>query len=162
MNNLIIENAKIMFKNFSGKPSQFNKEGSRNFCVVIPDIDLDRVRAEGWNVRTLGPKGDDESGVNYIQVAVAFNNYPPKAYMVSNHRKTVTLLDESTIGNLDFADIASVDLNIRPYNWSVNGNEGIKAYLHTGYFVLDEDVFADKYRTEEEEEEEEDDYLPYN
>ena len=32
-----INNAKIIFKNFSGKPGVYNKEGDRNFCLLLPD-----------------------------------------------------------------------------------------------------------------------------
>ena len=35
MENIIVENAKIAFKNFSGKEGQFNPEGKRNFCLIL-------------------------------------------------------------------------------------------------------------------------------
>ena len=34
-NNIVIENARIGFRNFSGKEGQFNPAGRRNFCVFI-------------------------------------------------------------------------------------------------------------------------------
>lgn len=148
IDNLVFENAQIMFRNFSGRETKFNKTGNRNFCVIIPDHDIaQKLLDDQWNVKVLAPRDEDEKPKYYLQISVGYNYNPPKVYMHSG--KNVTELDEDTIGELDYAEIRSVDLSVRPYQWEVNGKNGVKGYLKTMHIVVEEDEFADKYAEED-------------
>lgn len=145
--NITFMDAQILFKNFAGEERKFNPEGKRNFCLVIDDeVQAQQMFEEGWNVRILPPRTDDEVAKHYIPVAVSYRNndsFPVCVYIVDGNQRT--LLNEDTIGRLDHADIASVDLTIRPRYWDDNGQTKIKAYLKTMYVTLNVDELDQRY-----------------
>lgn len=145
--NITFMDAQILFKNFAGEERKFNPAGNRNFCLVIEDeVQAQQMFEEGWNVRILPPRTDDEVAKHYIPVAVSYRNndsFPVCVYIVDGNQRT--LLNEDTIGRLDHADIATVDLTIRPRYWDDNGQTKIKAYLKTMYVTLNVDELDQRY-----------------
>lgn len=142
--NISIENARIAFRNFSGKEGMFNPAGRRNFCVFLDDDVAKELEKDGWNVHWLEPRNPEEDKQAYLQVTISFAKIPPKVIVITSKNKTV--LEEDSINILDWAEIENVDLIIRPYNWEVSGKKGIKAYVKSMYVTIVEDEFEAKYR----------------
>lgn len=146
---VIIENARLIFKNFAGNATPFNREGARNFCVILEDQDVvDAMIEDGWNIKFLKARDEDDQDTAYVQVTVNFKNVPPEVYSIierRNGQKKKTQLNEDTIDSLDEVYITNVDLMLRPYHWSVQGKDGVKAYLKKMYVTIDPDILADKY-----------------
>lgn len=169
---LQIDEARITHKNFSGEASKFNREGDRNFSLIIPnqevvlhdgelipearyDEELDVYVAtltdvlinKGWNVKIKPPREEDDEPFMYLPIKVKFNDRGPAIYLRSG--KAMTKLNEDTISCLDDVDILNVDLDVRPYDWEVNGKAGRTAYLQSICVTQKIDRFAARYAEEE-------------
>ena len=143
-NKLAIDNARIIFKNFTGKDDKFGREGDRSFSIVIEDdACAEQLANDGWNVKPLTPRDPDEKVNHFIKVKISFKVRPPKIWLLTNHKRT--LLDEDTIATLQYARIENADVVVSPWRWEVNGKTGIAAYLETLYVKIEDDPFADKY-----------------
>jgi hypothetical protein len=142
--NITIENARIGFRNFTGKESQFNRAGSRNFCIFLESELAKILGSDGWNVKFLQPRDPDEERQAYLPVEVKYMRYPPKITLITGTGRQ--FLDEDTVNILDWAEFESVDLIIRPYNWELDDKHGVKAYLKTMYVTIVEDELAKKYQ----------------
>lgn len=145
---LIIEDGHVLYKNFSGNESQFNRAGDRNFCVFIDDPEAaEKLNELGWNVKIRQPRDEGDTVSHYIKVHVSYKFTGPKVYRHIGNSKNAPTFEcyEDTVGELDKDNILSADLVIAPSRWSVNGKEGISGYLSTMHAIVESDPFYDKY-----------------
>jgi hypothetical protein len=147
---LMIDDAVITHKNFSGRGDKYNREGDRNFSLVITsqevaDALLNDVNEHGvgWNVKIKPPRDEDAAPFMFLPVKVKFNDRGPKVYLITGNRKNE--LDEDSVGILDDVDIESVDLDIRPYDGIMSGKPFRSAYLQGIHVVQKIDRFAARY-----------------
>jgi hypothetical protein len=143
---VVMEGVRIVFRNFAGKEGQYNRQGDRNFAVLLDDTVANAMAEDGWNIKWLKPREDaeeDETDQAYLQVSVNYKGRPPTVALITSRGRTN--LDEDTIDMLDWADITNVDLIVRPYSWEVQGKTGIKAYLKSMFVTIEEDVLERKY-----------------
>lgn len=151
---LQINNARITFRNFRGEGGMYNKEGDRNFALLIPDMELAEQLQEdknrygaGWNVKIKAPREDGDSPFIYLPIRVKFNDRGPKIYLESAGRKRE--LTEETVEMLDYIDILSVDMDIRPYDDEMNGRPFRSAYLQALWVVQDTNRFDERFEEDE-------------
>lgn len=138
---LQIDDARIIHRNFEGRGDKYNREGDRNFSLVIPDKELaDRLIDEGWNIKIKAPRDEDEMPFMFMPVKIKFNDRGPKVYL--NVGGKIVQLDEESVECIDNIDIRTVNLDIRPYDWEMNGKAGRTAYLQSMEVVQEIDRFA--------------------
>ena len=149
-----IDDARICFRNFKGAGSKYNREGDRNFAIVIPSQDIaDALMQDvneyevGWNVHVKPPKEEGDTPFMYLPVKIKFNGRGPAIYICSG--RGTYKMDESEVGQLDEIDIDHVDLDIRPYDDVVNGKPFRAAYLQSIRITQHVDRFAKDYEERE-------------
>lgn len=146
--NVLVENARFIFQtNFEGRKGKFNKEGDRNFNVVIPDEQAKAMAADGWNIKWTKPneeRPDEFPQEAYLPVDVRFDYKP--AHIVLLQDGVRTNINEITAKMLDEEEFERIDLTIRPYLWSQDdGSSGVKAYLKTMYAIVPSDPVVAMY-----------------
>jgi hypothetical protein len=144
-NTVIMEGVRIIFRNFAGKEGQYNREGDRNFAVLLDDKIANDMAEDNWNVKWLQPRNEEEGETPqaYLPISVNFKGRPPRIVLITSRGRTN--LDEDQVETLDWVDILNVDLIVRPYAWEVNGKSGVKAYLQSIYVTIEEDPLEIKY-----------------
>lgn len=139
-----IENATVRFRNFSGRETEFNPKGRRNFAVFLDPDTANVLADDGWNIKWKKAREEGDPDIPYLQVSVRYDNdRPPQVYRVTG--KNMTLETEDTVGDLDYAEIENADLIITPSVWTVGKKTGIKAYLSKAWFTIQGSRFDDKY-----------------
>ena len=98
--------------------------------MVIPDEDLAmRLKDEGWNVKIKDPRDEGDSPFMYLPVKIKFDDRGPIFHLRTGRNQIK--LDEESISCLDRIDILAADMDLRPYDWDVNGKTGRTAYLQS-------------------------------
>jgi uncharacterized protein (DUF58 family) len=145
---VLLEDCRIRFRNFSGLEGKFNAAGQRNFNVLLEDDVAQAMLADGWNVKWLQPKEEDDQPQAILKVKVKYpgagsKGRPPNIVLITQRGKTP--LDEGMVNILDWADIIHVDLIVRPSEYDVGGRQGISAYVKSLYVTIQEDALEQKY-----------------
>ena len=145
--NIFMENlpgSALKFRNFTGAEQKYNPKGSRTFNIEIDDINFaERLDKDGWNIKWDTKEHDNgEHYLPTLPVQVKFGDYPPRIMMEQAGNKV--WLNEDTVGDLDNMEILEVKaIEIRPYNYDVNGKTGVKAYLSKLRVEVARDMFCD-------------------
>lgn len=155
---VLMEGVRMIFRNFKGKQTEYNRDGVRNFGVILPEDVAEAMANDGWNVKRLRPSDEEreqgiEQGPPWLPIEAAYDKgRPPKIVLVTSRGKTI--LDDDTVAELDGIDVAiddqtglpKIDLIVNPSFWkNPKGETGVKAYLKSMYVTADEDELDLKY-----------------
>lgn len=146
---LKLENIRPMWRNFAGEKRLYNESGKRIFSIPLDEPLALELREIGWNIRDNSKKVKEDPNkelLYHLDVTVKMDGKrPPRIFMITKSQNRRTQLDEDTLVLLDYAEFDLVDVIIRPFNWDVQGKQGVAAYLKTGFFTIHEDDLEKKY-----------------
>lgn len=152
MNNVVIENAHMgpaSFRNFSGRETQFNRKGDRNFVLFLDNDKAREMESAGWPVRWKPDRYNEGEQRAQMKVNVKYTARdgrkvtPPKIVVCSSKGKVP--YDEEMVGMIDAMEIEKCDLILSPYSYTTAQGSGTSAYLKTMYITLAEDELDAKY-----------------
>ena len=156
----IFKNVKIIWKNFSGTPNDFNQPigtdthgnpiGKRYFNIVLTEEMAEELRKlelvgdsgrviKGCNVKTRIPQSGEGDPLYTLKVAFG-TKYPPEAVwrVIPKGRMALNL---ETVGNLDHEMVDHVDAKVSFTTYEKGANAGITAYLKKLIAYVQEDEF---------------------
>lgn len=131
------------WRNFSGEARTYNAAGQRNFTISFNQRTAEMLAADGWNVKQRDPREEGDPPLFYLEVKVNFSGRPPKIVMITSRGQT--RLTEDLVSELDHSRIIKADIILHPYEWVVNRNSGVSAYLNTLYAEIEENDLEKKY-----------------
>lgn len=146
---VLLEDIRLIFRNFSGAQGIYNREGDRNFCIILPPDVAERMAKDGYNIKELKPKEEGDEPAPYLQVKVGYRGATkPQVILITSGGRTS--LTEDMIGMLDTVEIETADIKIGPHEWIVHEgtpreDSGTSAYLRALYVKIIEDPLEKKW-----------------
>lgn len=124
---LTLEKAQLVHTNFAGLGSTYNLSGHRNFCVLLPDEDVQAMKKDGWMIRYI--PGDDEDDLTHPYVSIKIKLDYPSSYIfyrnLDGSKQSVTHL-----GILDQYHVSyDITMTAEGLEWEVGHNKGVVGIL---------------------------------
>lgn len=112
-----IDDARIIWPNFTGAPTKYNPNGGKyEFNIIIPTEELMQdLLNDGWRVKITPPQDDFDEPLRTLNIKIGLNGYRPPAIWVVDGINRVKITPE-TIHTLEGVEIEHVDLDISPYH----------------------------------------------
>lgn len=122
---ITIKDARLIYKNFSGAPDAFNRNGVQpNFSVVIPEEDVGYYRDDLLlNVKERITK--DGNVFHYLRVKVG--KYAD--IYLRDEDGTLALVEPEQYPMLDQLRLSKCDLSVSSREYSAGGRSGTTVYL---------------------------------
>lgn len=125
---LTFRDVRIIYRNFEGREGQYNTKGKRNFAIALDQESAIALHEAGWKVKERIK--DDGERLFHLPVTVKMDGQrAPRIFLITMSKNRRIQLTEETAMAVDWAEFDRVDVTIRPFNWDINGQQGVSAYL---------------------------------
>src|SRR5688572_25437111 len=96
---LVLRDVRLMYKNFSGKPGTYNKEGDKNFSVWLDSEMAAKLRQMGWNPKLIKRTAElpEEDREWHLKVNVSYSNRPPRIFFITKSTMSRNAIDEDIV-----------------------------------------------------------------
>jgi hypothetical protein len=141
---LTLRDIRIIYKNFAGRGGKFNAEGKRNFGIPLEEAQAIALHEAGWAVKERIKESGDH--MYHLPVTVKMDGRrPPKIFLITMSENRRAQMTEENTFLVDDLEFDRIDVTLRPFNYDVNGNLGVAAYLKIFMGALHEDELELEY-----------------
>lgn len=130
---IIVEDAKLHYRNFDGEKSQSNPKGALGLGLILDPAKKDFYYEEGWKIKVKEYDDPDRETRYYIPVTISFDNpkHMPRIGVLNVKRNVISEVKPEQLHLYQRnADIIRYDVIVTPYCWTMpDGSSGVKAYL---------------------------------
>jgi hypothetical protein len=144
---VLLDDVRLIFRNFSGEARTYNDKGKRNFNVILDEETAKAMEKDGWNIKRKQPWEEGDPELLLLKVNIKYwgrdgrRLKPPKVVIITSLGKTS--LTEDMISLLDWAEITHADLIINPWEYEPGK---LTAYLDSLYVHIKENELELRYR----------------
>lgn len=142
-----LENIQVLpgtFRNFSGRPDTFNRQGGkRYFHISLDEHTFERLLDLGFNARELPPREGYDEPLRLLKVNISYTGRSQPKMVLVTGQTNQTELPENMISEFDQSFIRFADLIVRPYFW--DPDKPASCYLVKFYGHIEEDDLDRKY-----------------
>ena len=137
---LVVKNAVIMqgetksgpWSNFSGKPTQMNRQGGkRSFNLALSQAIGEELIESGWNVKTMDPMDEQDDVLYFTNIILNMDSkYEPRVFLATrwNGKVNINRLHGDMVNKLDDMRFEQINLVI-----SARENGPESKYRYKGY-----------------------------
>ncbi len=139
---------KWAFSHFDGREDTYNNQGDHNFTIMLPADTAEKMRSDGWNIRTTPGYEEGDPDEHLLKIKVSYKYEGPKIYLIKGDRKMRA--EERDLADIRRDTCEQIDVIITPSRWVNGPNSGISAYAKELYAKIKESRFSSKYADFEE------------
>ena len=155
-----VDNAKIIWTNFSGRGNSYNRDGKRNFNFIFPDPELaQKFALLEYNVKHRSVRdGFDGDEFDFLKVDISYETdkgqpieeinpeWYPRIYLLDDNNYATEIFKDN-LGELDGKFIIDSYFEFRPYPWKMkNGKSGTAAKLKRLFLKIKKDPLAGRFK----------------
>lgn len=147
--------APLIYKHFNGAENPKNRDGDRNFGLILTPEQAEQLASADYNVKTRKAlEANDEyperPEQHFIICKLGYNSKiaPPRVVMISCVTPTSCKrneLLENQVSLLDTANTVKADCKVGPYDWGDEADGGRTAYANSLFVTVNLDPVEAKY-----------------
>lgn len=130
--------------------TKYRNRGVRYFAIKLDDDYAHELESQGWNIiwRNIAPEDEEPLMQAYFKIFLKFGTpFPIDIYLADPATKQKHPISESDLDalHIDHVRLDHIDVLVRPYHWTYEKDEGVKAQVEEMNIIISQSGLDDDY-----------------